>query len=248
MIVYCRRVTAVWLTAMALMILSVSGLRGSQEESSATRLVEQFKSTLVFWQQFEVAKKIVALRDKSVLQELDSWLNHEDRHLRGNAAFIFASLGDDRGFNVIREILRDRSDRPEGQGIGMAPGDGRYHVDQQIRADRYYAVHLFGDLKDPRAVPILLPLLSDGEVNHIVPWALGEIGDKRADAPLIDALGNKNPSIRVLAIYALEKLGAKEALPRLHELLRDDERSTFDGLVSVAEAAKAAIAKLETKP
>jgi HEAT repeat protein len=234
--------------ALALMSLCVCGFMGNQEESSAAKLLEQFKSTQIFWQQFEIAKKIVAFRDTSVLQGFDGWLNHDDRHLRGNAAFIFASLGDDRGFNVIREILRDRSDRPPGQGIAVASPDGRYHVDRQIEADRYYAAHLFGDLKDPRAVPIRIPLLSDDEVNHIVPWALGEIGDKRADVPLIEALGNNNPSIRVLAIYALEKLGAKEALPRLHELLSDNERSTFDGLVSVAEAAKAAIAKFETKP
>jgi len=36
---------------------------------------------------------------------------------------------------------------------------------------------------------------------------------------MIEMLGNKNPAIQVLAIYALEKLGAREALPRLHELL-----------------------------
>ncbi len=48
-----------------------------------------------------MAKKIVVLHDKSVLQPLESWLGNEDMHRRGNAAFIFASLGDDRGFQVI---------------------------------------------------------------------------------------------------------------------------------------------------
>jgi HEAT repeat protein len=228
--------------------VSLSALGESHNKSSAGQLLEQFKSTKVFWPQLEIAKKLVALHDASVLTELAGWLNHEDRHLRGNVAFVFAGLGDDRGFKVIQAILADRSDRPEGQGIPTAPSNGRYHVGEQIKTDRYYAVHLFGDLKDSRAVPILVPLLSDEEVNDIVPWALGEIGDKRAAEPLIKALRDKHPSIRVLAIYALEKLGAKEALPRLHELLNDNERSNFDRLVSVAEAAKAAIAKLETKP
>ena len=75
---------------------------------SASGLVEQFEST-TFWKQFEVAKKIVALHDKSVLQPLEPWLGNEDMHRRGNAAFIFASLGDDRGFQVITAILEDRS-------------------------------------------------------------------------------------------------------------------------------------------
>src|SRR5439155_1079644 len=87
------------------------------------------------------------------------------------------------GLQVIADILTDRSDRPEGQGMAMAPGDGRYHVASQIAADRYYAAHLLGDLRNPAAVPILIPLLQDKEVNDIVPWALGEIGDNRAAEP-----------------------------------------------------------------
>lgn len=55
-----------------------------------------------------MAKQIVALHDKSVLQELEPWLSNEDMHLRGNTAFIFASLGDDRGFQVIKAILENR--------------------------------------------------------------------------------------------------------------------------------------------
>jgi HEAT repeat protein len=89
----------------------------------------------VFWQQFDVAKAIVATNDTSVIPKLLSWLTHEDRHLRGNAGFVFARFGDARGFDVIAAILRDHSERPEGQGI---PG-GRWSLQGQIRADRYYA-------------------------------------------------------------------------------------------------------------
>ncbi len=52
--------------------------------------------------------------------------------------------------------------------------------------------------------------------------------------------------MRVLAIYALVDLKAAEALPRLRELRADDARSNFDKMVSVAEAAQAAIDKLQT--
>ncbi len=245
---YHIRIIGLQLIAVTLMRLSVFGLPGNQEHPSAAELLKQFKNEQVFWRQFEVAKKIVALHDLSMLQELTGWLNHDDRHLRGNAAFIFAGLGDDRGFKIINAMLNDRSDRPAGQGIAGAASDGRCHVAQQLAADRYYAVHLFGDLKDSRAVPILVPLLRDEEVHYIVPWALGEIGDKHADDPLIKALDDKNPSIRVLAIYALEKLGAKEAVPRLRELLEDNEKSNFGGAVSVAEAAKVATLVIGTSP
>jgi HEAT repeat protein len=118
----------------------------------------------------------------------------------------------------------------------------------QIRDDRYYAVHLFGDLRDSRAVPILVPLLKDQDVNSIVPWSLGEIGDKSAIPPLIETLGDNSPDMRVLAIYALEKLKAKGASPQLRALLHDDEKIHFDGLGTVAEAARAAVAALTESP
>ena len=211
---------------------------------SSAALVAQFKNEKVFWRQFTIAKEIVDRKDASVLPSLEAWLSHEDRHQRGNAAFVFGRLGDPRGFQVIADMLADRSDRPEGQGIPTASSDGRYRVERQIAADRYYAAKLLGELRDPRAVPILVTLLMDKEVNSTVPWALGQIGDKRAVGPLLEALDEDNPSTRVRAIYALETLNAKEALPRLTPLLDDPRKSNFGAQVSVAEAAKAPIAKL----
>lgn len=73
--------------------------------------------------------------------------------------------------------------------------------------------------------------MNDPEVNYVVPWALGEIGDKRAVGPLINALDDDSPSIRVLAIYALETLNAKEALPRLISLLDHQRLSNFGAQV-----------------
>ena len=90
---------------------------------------------------------------------------------------------------------------------------GRPSPELQIREDRYYAAHLFGDLKDVRAVPVLVPLLKDEEVKEVVPWSLGEIGDKSAIPPLKEALGDNSLTMRASALRALEKLEAKEGLP-----------------------------------
>jgi HEAT repeat protein len=208
-------------------------------------LVEQFKNEAVFWKQIDIAKAIAGKHDASVLPPLADWLGHADRHIRGNVAFIFASLGDPRGLQTIADILADRSERPEGQGIPTAPSDGRYRFERQVAADRYYAAHLLGDLHDPRGVALLVPLLDDPETRSIVPWSLGKIGDKRAIPPLIAALDNDDPSTRVLVIYALEALHAKAAVPRLLSLVNDNRKSRFGALVTVSEAAKAAIAKLQ---
>jgi hypothetical protein len=211
---------------------------------NSTALIQQFKNEKVFWKQFEIGKTIAGKHDPSALPPLADWLGHADRHIRGNVGFIFASLGDPRGLQTIADILADRSERPQGQGIPTASSDGRYRFERQVAADRYYAAHLLGDLRDPRGVALLVPLLDDSETQSIVPWSLGQIGDKRAIAPLIAALDNDDPSNRVLVIYALEALDAKEAVPRLMTLLNDDRKSRFGALVTVSEAAKAAIAKL----
>ncbi len=214
------------------------------DTQSSTALVEQFKNEKMFWKQMEIGKALAGKHDASVLPALADWLGHPDRHIRGNVAFIFASFGDPRGLQTIAEILADRSERPEGQGIPAPPGDGRYRYERQVAADRYYAAHLLGDLRDARGTALLVPLLDDPETQSIVPWSLGQIGDKRALPALIAALDNEDPSSRVAVIYALEALDAKEAVPRLITLVDDDRKSRFGAAVRVSEAAKAAIAKL----
>jgi len=43
--------------------------RGQQRQSRAAELLDQFTSTRIFWQQIEVAKKLVELRDTSLLPQ-----------------------------------------------------------------------------------------------------------------------------------------------------------------------------------
>jgi hypothetical protein len=180
------------------------------QSRSGSDLVEQFETTKIFWKQFEVAKKIVALHDRSVLEHLQPWLNNEDMRCRGNAAFIFARLGDDRGFQVIKAILEDRSTK---RAVFEIDDTGRPSVGLQIRADRYYAAHLLGDVRDPRAVPVLVSLLKDEDVKLIVPWSLGEIGEKSAIPALVEALGDSSLEMRAAALRTLEKLEGKESSP-----------------------------------
>jgi len=127
----------------------------------------------VFWRQVEIAKEIVKRHDASVLSSLVEWLNHDDRHIRGNVALVFGRLGDVRGLQVITDILNDRSDRPEGQGGRTCCNNPRYSVELQVRQDRYYAAHLLAELGDPQAIPELVPLLKDPDINYKVAWTLG---------------------------------------------------------------------------
>jgi HEAT repeat protein len=207
---------------------------------SSLQLVEQFleRPTL------ELATQLAARGEVGVLPRLAALLKHDDRHIRGNAAVVFAGLGDELGFATISAILDDRSYRPPGQGQPGGSSDGKYHVEAQIRADRYYAAHLLGDIRDPRGVPLLVELVDDRDVNAVVPWSLEQIGGPEAVAALIEMLGHRDPSTRVGAIHALATLGAREALPRLEALTGDTSRSNSGNQVTVGAAAAAAVATL----
>jgi HEAT repeat protein len=226
------------------LLLSSPRVALGQQDRPVSELLRQFESEKYFWRQFDVAKSLASANDRSILPHLESWLTHENRHSRGNAAFLFSRLGDNRGFAVIVAILHDRSEVREVHAISSV---GRPYVQGQIGEDRYYAAHLLGDLKDARAVPILVPLLTDPDVHYVVPWSLAQIGDPSAIPPLIGTLSDPDPNMRVLAIHALAELKATEALPRLRGLLNDHARSNFDKLESVADAAKGAIAVLQSK-
>ena len=96
---------------------------------------------------------------------------------------------------IILDILNDKSTNGrEIRGSTINP----------VRDDRYFAAHLLGDLKDPRAVPILIPLLRDTDVNYIVPWSLGEIGDKSAEfRRWSETLGDTEPRPCVRLLFNL---------------------------------------------
>ena len=244
-----RRFRILPLVLLVFVLSSRRGVYGDQE-AQPVEMVEQFKAETVFWKQLEIGQRIAVANDREVLPLLEPFLAHSDRHVRGNTAFVFGSLGDPRGLEVIAAILGDRSDRPEGQGVACARRSC-WSVPLQIAADRYYAVHLLGELKDPRAVPMLVSFLDDPDINHKIPWALHHIGGKSAIEGLINALRSPNPQVRVYAIEDLEDIGAVEALPELLPLLSDAAMGSYDPRgyvtqgITVGEAARTAIATLQ---
>jgi HEAT repeat protein len=222
------------------MTQTAPAVQGVRDRQGMEDLLEEFERAGLS-RQLELGKQLVGLHDTQLLARLERGLSTQDRHIRANVAFVFAGLGDPRGFQVLTEILNDRSARPEGQGI---PG-GRWSLAGQIRADRYYVVHVLAALPDDRAVDLLLPLLSDRDVNYKVVWALGEIGNTRAVRPLIDALGDREALVRISAIQALVKLHAQDALPHIRALIDDRALPSAGDQVSVGATAAAALRELE---
>ena len=86
------------MAAAAVLIAGVATAGPSGQQPSLSELVEEFRAAAIFWQQAEIGEKIVALGRTGGLGRLEPWLAHEDRHIRGNVAFVFAALG---GMTVI---------------------------------------------------------------------------------------------------------------------------------------------------
>lgn len=215
-------------------LVATGSLCANAASPEVSELIARFQAEPAFWKQQELANEIANIASPNDLTPLEPWLAHQDRHIRGNVAYLFAKVGDSRGFATIVDMLTDGSPdrRVEWHGVEFPfTGDfeeamARYlrspaALAAQMRVDRGYAVHLLGKLRDRRAVDVLIPLLDRDEDNETVAWALGETGDARAIPPLIAALASPDDVVRVSAARALAKLRAAQALPHLASLFDD---------------------------
>ena len=107
------KATVARLGVLSILLLPSPPVIDGQQSRSVSELLRQFQGETVFWRQFEVATAIVSANDTTVLPQLEPWLTHEDRELRGNAAFIFARLGDSRqgicSAGAVHSCMGDRA-------------------------------------------------------------------------------------------------------------------------------------------
>lgn len=96
---------------------------------------------------------------------------------------------------------------------------------KQSYSFRVEAISSLAKIADPRSMDTLIELLNDETFFHdmygyFIPKALGNIGDRKAIPPLLDALRAKNFD-PVTVITALGKLEAKQAVPDIAAHMRD---------------------------
>ena len=193
----------------------------ASEQDEVSSLLNQLKSTNAD-RRAEAAYALGETRDGRALEPLLETLRDpsEDGQVRMGAAYSLGFLGDVAAVDPLIETLRE---------------------DMEMRTGILAAcIGALGELKDPRAVPILLEALSnrsdDWIYREMAARALGEIGDSRAVGPLISAAYMADT--RHDAIEALAKIGAPEAVDALIEAL--DEGEEADTL----EAAKAGLLRI----
>ena len=193
-------------------------------------LVAAYPNTRYFWEQTDIARRLVAIGDKSTIASVEPYLDTTDRRRRCNAAFVMAGLGDERGTKILIHELEDtgvegRAAEPgnaRGVGpIGRVPARERA-LRQQVVSDRYFAALLLGELRSRDAVPALIAATRDPTINYQAAMSLGEIGDKTALGALREML-ERFPDQRAWAGYALAALGDASGFTVLREALRDPE-------------------------
>lgn len=213
-------------TICSLLICSSPAL-AEQAESTTEKsktvddLIEAFSSAAYSWQQEKVARELVALGDTKIIPKMEKYLDTKDRRRRCNVALVLAGLGDKRGLAIIIKELEDKEARP----TDLRRSDGKPYPEGQIRADRYYAALLLGQLRNKEAVPALIEATKDRNINYRAAISLGEIGDKSA-IPALRKMAKDFPDQRLWAAYGLAALGEPEGFDTLTEVILSDSRWT----------------------
>jgi len=142
------------------------------------------------------------------LQDLLLDLNHLDETRRAAAHDFLVRMGS----AVVPGLVED---------FEMIAGPARLAV---IRA--------FGEIRDPRAVPLLLDLMQSDNpdeylyVSSFAAKALGQIGDPLAVAGLVRVLSHERSGPRRMAATVLGNLGNVNAIPALAIALKDPDPQT----------------------
>jgi HEAT repeat protein len=201
--------------------LSQRQTKKDERTKTVDELMEAFSGAKYILYQKEVAQKLIGLGDKTIIPRIKKHLDTQDRKRKCNAAFVLAGLGDKKGVEIIICELEDTTSRP----TDMRRSDGSSYPEGQIRADRYYAAFLLGELGTKQAVPALIEALKDETINYRAAISLGEIGDKSA-IPALRKMVNDFPEERLWAGYGLAAMGEPQGFDILREIAINDPKWT----------------------
>lgn len=188
--------------------------------------------------------------EKDAIAHLISKLKSSDVNEREEAVWTLGESRDPRAVAPLVKVLRDRAEDGQvrmsaamalgatGSGNAVEPLITCVREDMKMRTGILAGcIGALGELKDPRAVPVLLKVLrnraDDWIYREMAARALGNIGDPEAMDDLITAAYMADT--RHDAIAALSKIGDARAAETLIEALDEEEDS------STAEAAKAGL-------
>ncbi|HEY3362704.1 MAG TPA: HEAT repeat domain-containing protein [Methanosarcina sp.] len=163
----------------------------------------------------------------------DARIRHEDNTDIGQeAVYALGEIGDPGCIDTLLDLLDDKE-----LGYSAANTLGNFKsedifekVTKKMQSSnptvRTNAIAVFESNRDPAAVPLLIKMLSDKvpEVRKEAALTLSFFKEPKqvaqSEQPLINALGDSKSEVQEEAARSLGRIGAKEAIPSLEELLQ----------------------------
>ncbi|GAB4500062.1 MAG: HEAT repeat domain-containing protein [Anaerolineales bacterium] len=177
-----------------------------------------------------VAEVFGISKDKNAIPILLEALHGEFFTVRARAASALANIGDPRIIPELLPLLKDREDEVR---MAACAAVGKFHdpstfdelanvaLDDTKIEVRQAAVKALGDSKDPAAIPFLMEALRDSfwwfereQSVNILLNAIEGMGDAVVE-PLIEALGDREKTVRKFAIMILGRLRDIRAIEEL---------------------------------
>ncbi|MEW6027396.1 MAG: HEAT repeat domain-containing protein [Planctomycetota bacterium] len=158
-----------------------------------------------------IINALFTAEDKESLVMLVDYLNDPDTEVRKAAT------------NAIISIAR-KCTADELRSYGLMGHLKDKVIATRQKETRQEIISIFGQLKSPEAVDILMTLMTDenAEIRSDAAMALGSIGDKQATGFLMERIQKEEDEWTVMQIIgALQKTNDKSSIPAIIEALRD---------------------------
>jgi HEAT repeat protein len=183
-----------------------------------------------------VAEVFGISKDKNAIPVLIEALHGEFFTVRARAAMALANIGDVRVLPELLPLLKDREDETRiaactaiGKFCDPSTFDELANValdDMKIEV-RQAAVMALGDTKNPAAIPFLMEALRDSfwwfereQAVRVLLTAIEGMGDDVVE-PLIEALGDREGTVRKYAAMVLGRLRDPRAIEELGMIVYD---------------------------
>jgi HEAT repeat protein/uncharacterized membrane protein YraQ (UPF0718 family) len=193
--------------------------------------------------QQEVVFALVSLGNMTIAHLNNMWKSGDQKE-RQRVVYLLAKLGDEKSISIMKEALEDADVQiriQAAQGLAAFGVKGASLLLKALNDPdmnvRKAAVHSLGEIKDPKTVKALLPLLNS-DLKEEVLQVLISIGSEDSLPVILSLVKDKNARLRSSAAAALGEIGNKKATQPLIALLMDKD-------VDVRLAAAEALGKLQ---
>lgn len=237
----------------------IASLIKDGNEATTGFLLDALKSADDEWIRWKLVHVLGGIHKKTAVDALLAALKHSSDVVRKSAAATLGKVKERRTVEPLIDLLANREElKSIRASAAVSLGELK---DERAAASlltaleddnaevRLQAAVALGKLKDAKSVKKLIQIvenrLETDAVRAAAVLALGEIGDKTAEAVLIRALKFGGGDISKKAIVALGKLESNAALPHLIAILGDKRivlDASTDALAKASARTKAATA------